>query len=119
MSHRSEYLATNLPMLPVSLTACFAVQLDNVRKEHLDGTLLEGRQWHLPHRTGNGSTTTIRIGLVARICRSQSSKDDQFRQGRGSIPRFGNFSFAGSTIAAAGSQHLCLERNDKFFVQQD
>ena len=31
----------------------------------------------------------IRIGLVARICRSQSSKDDQFRQGRGSIPRFG------------------------------
>jgi hypothetical protein len=32
---------------------------------------------------------TIRIGLVARICRSQSSKDDQFRQGRGSIPRFG------------------------------
>ena len=34
-------------------------------------------------------STTIRIGLVARICRSQSSKDDQFRQGRGSIPRFG------------------------------
>jgi len=33
--------------------------------------------------------TTIRIGLVARICRSQSSQDDQFRQGRGSIPRFG------------------------------
>jgi hypothetical protein len=32
---------------------------------------------------------TIRIGLVARICRSQSSQDDQFRQGRGSIPRFG------------------------------
>ena len=31
----------------------------------------------------------IRIGLVARICRSQSSQDDQFRQGRGSIPRFG------------------------------
>ena len=31
----------------------------------------------------------IRIGLVARICRSQSSKGDQFRQGRGSIPRFG------------------------------
>ena len=31
----------------------------------------------------------IRIGLVARICRSQSSKDDQYRQGRGSIPRFG------------------------------
>ena len=26
---------------------------------------------------------------MARICRSQSSKDDQFRQGRGSIPRFG------------------------------
>ena len=36
----------------------------------------------------------IRIGLVARICRSQSSKDDQFRQGRGSIPRFGIISFA-------------------------
>ena len=35
----------------------------------------------------------IRIGLVARICRSQSSKDDQFRQGRGSIPRFGRYSF--------------------------
>jgi hypothetical protein len=34
-------------------------------------------------------SVTIRIGLVARICRSQSSKDDQFRQGRGSIPRFG------------------------------
>jgi hypothetical protein len=32
----------------------------------------------------------IRIGLVARICRSQLSKDNQFRQGRGSIPRFGN-----------------------------
>ena len=31
----------------------------------------------------------IRIGLVARICRSQSPKGDQFRQGRGSIPRFG------------------------------
>jgi hypothetical protein len=31
----------------------------------------------------------IRIGLVARICRSQSLIDDQFRQGRGSIPRFG------------------------------
>jgi hypothetical protein len=38
----------------------------------------------------------IRIGLVARICRSQSSQGDQFRQGRGSIPRFGiiPFSFA-------------------------
>ena len=33
--------------------------------------------------------SNIRIGLVARICRSQSSKDDQSRQGRGSIPRFG------------------------------
>jgi hypothetical protein len=43
----------------------------------------------LPHRTSNGSYNHIRIGLVARICRSQSSKDDQFRQGRGSIPRFG------------------------------
>ena len=43
-----------------------------------------------------GSNNHIRIGLVARICRSQSSKDDQFRQGRGSIPRFGNFSFAHS-----------------------
>jgi hypothetical protein len=32
---------------------------------------------------------SIRIGLVARICRSHSSKDDQIRQGRGSIPRFG------------------------------
>jgi hypothetical protein len=31
----------------------------------------------------------IRIGLVARICRSHSSKEDQYRQGRGSIPRFG------------------------------
>jgi hypothetical protein len=31
----------------------------------------------------------IRIGLVARICRSQSSNGDKFRQGRGSIPRFG------------------------------
>jgi hypothetical protein len=30
---------------------------------------------------------------VARICRSQSSKDDQFRQGRGSIPRFGKLPF--------------------------
>jgi len=40
----------------------------------------------LPHRT---SLVHIRIGLVARICRSQSSQDDQFRQGRGSIPRFG------------------------------
>jgi hypothetical protein len=30
---------------------------------------------------------------VARICRSQSSKGDQFRQGRGSIPRFGIISF--------------------------
>jgi len=36
----------------------------------------------------------IRIGLVARICRSQSSNDAQFRQGRGSIPRFGISSFA-------------------------
>ena len=35
----------------------------------------------------------IRIGLVARICRSQLSQYDQFRQGRGSIPRFGT-SFA-------------------------
>jgi hypothetical protein len=26
---------------------------------------------------------------VARICRSHSSKEDQYRQGRGSIPRFG------------------------------
>jgi hypothetical protein len=33
--------------------------------------------------------SSIRIGLVARICRSQSLKHDQFRQGRGSIPRFG------------------------------
>jgi hypothetical protein len=31
----------------------------------------------------------IRIGLVARICRSHPSFDGQFRQGRGSIPRFG------------------------------
>jgi hypothetical protein len=38
-------------------------------------------------------TLSIRIGLVARICRSQSSKGDQFRQGRGSIPRFGIISF--------------------------
>jgi hypothetical protein len=30
---------------------------------------------------------------VARICRSQSSTDDQIRQGRGSIPRFGIGSF--------------------------
>jgi hypothetical protein len=38
---------------------------------------------------GHHLTIEIRIGLVARICRSHSSKDDQFRQGRGSIPRFG------------------------------
>jgi hypothetical protein len=31
---------------------------------------------------------------VARICRSHSSKEDQNRQGRGSIPRFGIPSFA-------------------------
>jgi hypothetical protein len=31
----------------------------------------------------------FRIGLVARICRSHSSTEDQNRQGRGSIPRFG------------------------------
>jgi len=39
-------------------------------------------------------SSSIRIGLVARICRSHSSKEDQNRQGRGSIPRFGNYSFA-------------------------
>ena len=79
-------------------------------------SLHECNQWHLPHRTSN-SSNNIRIGLVARICRSQSSKDDQFRQGRGSIPRFGNFSFAGSTsfcwtLASASesniSQHCCF-----------
>ena len=45
----------------------------------------------MAHHSSNqlGSNNHIRIGLVARICRSQSSKDDQFRQGRGSIPRFG------------------------------
>jgi hypothetical protein len=36
------------------------------------------------------SCSTIRIGLVARICRSHFfCKEDQNRQGRGSIPRFG------------------------------
>jgi hypothetical protein len=40
--------------------------------------------------SSNKKWFSIRIGLVARICRSQS-KDDQFRQGRGSIPRFGIF----------------------------
>ena len=58
-------------------------------------SLLERSAKHLPHRIRNGSID-IRIGLVARICRSQSSKDDQFRQGRGSIPRFGKYSFARS-----------------------
>ena len=43
----------------------------------------------LPHRISMIQYNNIRIGLVARICRSQSSQDDQFRQGRGSIPRFG------------------------------
>jgi hypothetical protein len=33
----------------------------------------------------------IRIGLVARICRSHPSFGGQLRQGRGSIPRFGNY----------------------------
>jgi hypothetical protein len=41
-----------------------------------------------------GPPSSIRIGLVARICRSHSSKEDQNRQGRGSIPRFGNLPFA-------------------------
>jgi hypothetical protein len=39
------------------------------------------------------SSLKIRIGLVARICRSQLSKDIQCRQGRGSIPRFGKLTF--------------------------
>jgi hypothetical protein len=46
------------------------------------------------YRIGSSSFSIIRIGLVARICRSQSSKDGQFRQGRGSIPRFGIVFFA-------------------------
>ena len=41
--------------------------------------------WLHFHRTVQ-SVPTIRIGLVARICRSQSLQDDQFRQGQGSIP---------------------------------
>jgi hypothetical protein len=44
------------------------------------------------HRIVPSVHSTIRIGLVARICRSHSSKEDQYRQGRGSIPRFGLFS---------------------------
>ena len=54
------------------------------------------QQTRAPTSNQLGSNNHIRIGLVARICRSQSSKDDQFRQGRGSIPRFGNLSFAHS-----------------------
>jgi hypothetical protein len=40
------------------------------------------------------ASCAIRIGLVARICRSHSSKEEKCRQGRGSIPRFGKQLFA-------------------------
>jgi hypothetical protein len=45
--------------------------------DRIFGTFLIEKNWFY---------SSIRIGLVARICRSQSSKDDQFRQGQGSIP---------------------------------
>jgi hypothetical protein len=48
----------------------------------------------------------IRIGLVARICRSHSSKEDQYRQGRGSIPRFGILLFE-----AREGRGYCLVKN--------
>ena len=56
----------------------------------------------------------IRIGLVARICRSQSSKDDQLRQGRGSIPRFGNIIFA--TLSPFGRDALVVDRAIAIFA---
>ena len=68
------------------------------------------QQTRAPTSNQLGSNNHIRIGLVARICRSQSSKDDQFRQGRGSIPRFGNLSFAHSMDERRDWNVFCCAR---------
>jgi hypothetical protein len=61
------------------------------------------REYRFAHRTAYSVQSTIRIGLVARICRSHSSKEDQYRQGRGSIPRFGIIVFFFDLVVLSGN----------------
>ena len=76
-----------------------------------------------PSNSGDLITCSIiRIGLVARICRSQSSKDDQSRQGRGSIPRFGIILLLFVGLTASILQPVAVsiylpERFEKLVVQ--